>query len=208
MVKYFLRQSPFGLLLVTFAIYGLCILLLTPLGGHEVVNYKSDLIVTTKNNGYKIGDIVVLQDVKKKVSFVQIINAKESMTGILYEVQNYLEKEPKKYLIPSKNISGKAFYTIKQGGLFLNFSQTTQGLIFFTGIPIMFIIFELALRELGKMPRRIRSKRVAAKAGKKAYQPMGVNYPSASFQSLINTFSSNSSKVISRLTSSYKLSHN
>ncbi len=208
LIKSFLRQSPLGLLLVTAVVYGLFILMILPINGREVIKSAQNLLVTTKSTEYKINDILALKNISTEPSLVQVVAVKPSVDEPLYEVQGYSSSLPNKFLVEHQTIKGKVDYSVKQGALALAFMQTPEGYVALTGFPILLLLAEISLRSFKNLRQSAIYKKSIRTKRKLALQPMGVNYPSASLQSVFNILGRNSNEIYNRYANVYKLSQN
>lgn len=202
MFKAFLKDIPFGLSILLFAIAVGLILIIAPIGGKKALIVRSgsmqpaigvgDLITVKLQTNYKAGDVVAFKDPAKSSVTVthRILNEKIQEGKVFYQTKGDANEEADFTLVPKENVIGRADHSIRAIGKVFAQVKTKNGFLMAVIFPAAFVIL-LELINIAREIRKIKNptpKIIYHQALRHLYhhysRPMGVPHPSASFKSL------------------------
>src|SRR3990167_8587988 len=163
--KAFIKDTPFGLSILLFALAVGFIALIAPVGGNKSLIVRSgsmqptiavgDLITAKPQQEYKVGDIVAFKDpLKSSVLVTHRIIGQEVQNGKIYFKTKGDGNENADFnLVSKENVIGRADISIKGVGKLLAFTKTNTGFGAVVILPaLLVIVFEIIniFREIKK----------------------------------------------------------
>lgn len=193
MIKLFLKQTPFGISVIILSIAVFFLALVVPVLGRQTLIVRSgsmaptiatgDLVAITSKPSYQKGDIITFRNPQNSNVLIthRIAKVNTNKGEVTYLTKGDANTAADNFIVPSQTVVGKADYSVKKLGKILAFSKTKNGFLTFAVLPAVFVI---ALESTNILKELKKSK-------KKKHQvnPMGVAHASASFQSLLKTWS-------------------
>lgn len=206
MFKQFIKNTPFGIsAILLFLAIGFLVLIL-PVFGHKTLIVRTgsmqpqigvgDLIFVWPKSEYRVGDIIAFKEEGRSPTTIthRINSVINQNNQIFYETKGDANKQPDDVLVPKNYILGSADYSIKGLGKIFVLVKTKNGFLLTALIPaVLVIVLEVlnVIREF-KKPKSTKTPVPATvlvinKKSNKHQGPMGMNVPSVSFRSLLNS---------------------
>lgn len=205
MLKQFIKNLPFGLSILLFAVAVGILALIAPIGGNKALIVRSgsmepaiktgDLILVKPQATYKIGDVISFSDPQKPKTTVthRIADIQQQDGKTFYKTKGDANEEADFNLVPAKNVIGAADHSISGVGKLFAQIKTKNGFLAAIVTPAIFVIF-LELVSIFKEIKKGKNKTPRAiyrRAMKHLYlhygKPMGVSHQNGSFKSLFKT---------------------
>jgi len=153
MFKAFIKDTPFGISILLFALAVGFIALIAPFGGNKALIVRSgsmqpaiavgDLITAKPQQEYKVGDIIAFKDpLKSSVLVTHRIIGQEIENGKIYFKTKGDGNENADFnLVLKENVIGRADISIKGIGKLLAFAKTNTGFGAVVILPALLVIF-------------------------------------------------------------------
>src|SRR3989344_703888 len=151
--KAFIKDTPFGISILLFALAVGFVALIAPVGGNKALIVRSgsmqptigvgDLITAKPQKEYKVGDIIAFKDpLKSSVLVTHRIIGQEIENGKIYFKTKGDGNENADFnLVLKENVIGRADISIKGIGKLLAFAKTNTGFGAVVILPALLVIF-------------------------------------------------------------------
>src|SRR3989344_1215897 len=167
MLKAFIKNLPFGVSILLFALAIGFIALIGPIGGNKALIVRSgsmqpaisvgDLVTVKPQQTYQAGDVIAFKDsIKPSIIVTHRIVGTETKDGkLFYQTKGDANEEADFNLVPAQNVVGSAWAGIKGAGRIFAFTKTKTGLFTVVAIPAALVI----LFEISNIIKEIRSQK-------------------------------------------------
>src|SRR3989338_7974580 len=137
--KAFIKDTPFGISILLFALAVGFIALIAPVGGNKALIVRSgsmqpaiavgDLVTVRPQTDYKTGEIVAFHDPIKSSAIVthSIVAKVVKNNQVFYQTKGDANEETDFSLVAGENIIGRADFSVKGIGKLLAFTKTKEG---------------------------------------------------------------------------------